>query len=77
MRIVTVSRARYNPQFRGRLIVEGSKARKLLLHAALCLGSSQAVSVDGSPTSSSERVNTDEQAARALDIERDECQGIV
>ncbi len=43
VRIVTVSRARYNPRFRGRLIVDGSKARKVLLHATLCLASSQAV----------------------------------
>lgn len=37
IRIVTVSRARYNPRFRGRLIVEPARARKLLVHVAMCL----------------------------------------
>jgi hypothetical protein len=43
IRIVTVSRARFNPRFRGRLIVDGRAARKLLLHAALCVASSKSV----------------------------------
>jgi hypothetical protein len=43
VRIVTVSRARYNPRFRGRLIVDGSTARKQLLHAALCVGLSSPI----------------------------------
>jgi pimeloyl-ACP methyl ester carboxylesterase len=40
IRIVTVSRARYNPRFRGRLIVDGSVGARRLLHAALCLSQS-------------------------------------
>jgi hypothetical protein len=36
VRIVDVSRARYNPRFRGRLLVDGKAARKRLLHATLC-----------------------------------------
>jgi hypothetical protein len=43
VRIVSVSRARYNPRFRGRLIVDGSAARKHLLHAALCVGLSNPI----------------------------------
>lgn len=43
IRIITVSRARYNPRFRGRLIVTGHAARKMLPHATLCVGSSEAV----------------------------------
>jgi pimeloyl-ACP methyl ester carboxylesterase len=43
IRMVSVSRARYNPRFRGRLIVDGGEARRLLLHAALCVGLSSAV----------------------------------
>ena len=41
VRMVTVSRARYNPRFRGRLIVDEVKARRLLLHVALCLSLSR------------------------------------
>lgn len=41
IRIVTVSRARYNPRFRGRLIVDPKSARSLLVHVALCLALSQ------------------------------------
>jgi pimeloyl-ACP methyl ester carboxylesterase len=43
IRIVTVSRARFNPRFRGRLIVDGRAARKVLLHAALCVAQSKSV----------------------------------
>lgn len=43
IRLVTVSRARYNPRFRGRLIVDPRRARKLLLHATLCLALSEEV----------------------------------
>jgi hypothetical protein len=43
IRIVTVSRARYNPRFRGRLIVTPSRARKMLVHIALCLSLSTSV----------------------------------
>ncbi len=37
LRVVTVSRARYNPRFRGRLIIDVKAVRQILLHAALCL----------------------------------------
>lgn len=43
IRIVTVSRARYNPRFRGRLIVTPQAARKLLVHVTLSLVLSEAV----------------------------------
>lgn len=43
VRIVNVSRARYNPRFRGRLVVDGKAARKRFLHAALCVVMSQAI----------------------------------
>jgi hypothetical protein len=43
VRIVDVSRARYNPRFRGRLVVDGKAARKRLLHAALCLAISEPI----------------------------------
>jgi hypothetical protein len=38
LRIVTVSRARYNPRFRGRLVVDPRAAKNLLLHITLCIG---------------------------------------
>lgn len=37
LRIVTVSRARYNPRFRGRLVVDPRAAKNLLLHITLCI----------------------------------------
>jgi hypothetical protein len=37
IRAVTVSRARYNPRFRGKLIFEPHAVRQLCVHAALCL----------------------------------------
>jgi pimeloyl-ACP methyl ester carboxylesterase len=37
LRIVTVSRARYNPRFRGRIVADPKMARDLLLHVALCI----------------------------------------
>lgn len=40
LRIVTVSRARYNPRFRGRIIAEPKQAQELLLQVALCVVSS-------------------------------------
>ena len=43
VRILTVSRARYNPRFRGRLLVDGNAARKRVLHAALCVGISESI----------------------------------
>jgi hypothetical protein len=43
VRIVNVSRARYNPRFRGRLLVDGRAALKRLLHVSLCLEQSEAL----------------------------------
>jgi hypothetical protein len=43
IRIIEVSRARYNPRYRGRLVVNPKSARKLMVHAALCLTLSQSV----------------------------------
>jgi hypothetical protein len=40
LRIVTVSRARYNPRFRGRIVASPNAAKDLLLHAALCITTS-------------------------------------
>ena len=40
LRMVTVSRARYNPRFRGRMIAEPRQAQELLLRVALCIDSS-------------------------------------
>lgn len=37
LRMVTVSRARYNPRFRGRIIAEPRQAQELLLQVALCI----------------------------------------
>jgi len=37
LRIVTVSRSRYNPRFRGRIVVDPRSAKTLLLHIALCI----------------------------------------
>lgn len=36
LRIITVSRARYNPRFRGRMVVDRKAAGEVLLHAVLC-----------------------------------------
>lgn len=44
IRIVTVSRARYNPRYRGRLVVSARDACKLLVHVALCMRLSKALS---------------------------------
>jgi len=41
IRNVPVSRARYNPRFRGSLIVSPKSARSLLVHISLCLALSQ------------------------------------
>jgi hypothetical protein len=49
IRIVTVSRARYNPRFRGRLIVTPKSARKLLVHVALSLVLSEPIDTSKSP----------------------------
>lgn len=40
LRIVTVSRSRYNPRFRGRIVADPRAARKLLLHITLCIAAS-------------------------------------
>jgi hypothetical protein len=41
LRIVNLSRARYNPRYRGRLIIDPQEARRALVHAALCVALSQ------------------------------------
>jgi pimeloyl-ACP methyl ester carboxylesterase len=43
VRLLNVSRARYNPRFRGRLMVDEKAARKSLLHAALCVALSKSI----------------------------------
>jgi hypothetical protein len=43
LRIIDVSRARYNPRYRGRLLLEGRTARRRLLHVAACLALSQPI----------------------------------
>ncbi len=43
LRIITVSRARYNPRFRGRLVVTPRPARSTLVHVAMCLSLSKPV----------------------------------
>jgi len=47
VRMITVSRARYNPRYRGRLIVTAQMARSLLVHAALCIALSTPVTKKG------------------------------
>jgi len=37
LRIVTVSRSRYNPRFRGRIVLDPRIAKTLLLHLTLCI----------------------------------------
>jgi hypothetical protein len=41
VRVVTVSRARYNPRFRGRLVTDLESVKSVLLHAALCIASAE------------------------------------
>jgi hypothetical protein len=41
VRVIAVSRARYNPRFRGRLVTDFESARNILFHAALCLTSAK------------------------------------
>jgi len=40
LRIVSVSRARYNPRFRGRIVADPDAAKDFLLHATLCIAAS-------------------------------------
>jgi pimeloyl-ACP methyl ester carboxylesterase len=40
IRVITVSRARYNPRFRGRLVIDSHAVKPILLHVALCLATS-------------------------------------
>ena len=37
VRAITVSRARYNPRFRGRLVLNARALQQILTHVALCL----------------------------------------
>jgi hypothetical protein len=41
VRIVSVSRARYNPRFRGRIVANSTDAKKVLIHFALCVAASR------------------------------------
>jgi hypothetical protein len=43
LRIITVSRARYNPRFRGRMVVDPAAAKNITIHAALCAFSSEPI----------------------------------
>jgi hypothetical protein len=40
LRIVSVSRARYNPRFRGRIVASAGSAKRTLIHVALCAAAS-------------------------------------
>ena len=40
LRIITVSRARYNPRFRGRLVIDPRAVTQTLVHVALCVSTS-------------------------------------
>jgi len=40
VRVITISRARYNPRFRGQLVLSARAAQEILLHVALCLATS-------------------------------------
>lgn len=41
VRIVLVSRARYNPRFRGRIVANSTDAKRILIHVALCVTASR------------------------------------
>jgi hypothetical protein len=41
LRVVSVSRSRYNPRFRGRLVTDEEAVKPILLHAALCLSAAR------------------------------------
>jgi hypothetical protein len=43
LRLITVSRARYNPRFRGSLVTNEESAKSVLLHAALCISAAASV----------------------------------
>ena len=40
LRILTLSRSRYNPRFRGRIVAEPHQAQELLIRVALCVAAS-------------------------------------
>lgn len=63
MRLVTVSRARYNPRFRGRLIATPQGARKLLVHIALTLALSELVTPQNLSTTFEPRLREELQSA--------------
>lgn len=46
LRLITVSRARYNPRFRGRMLVNPRAASKLLVHVTMCIGLAEPVPED-------------------------------
>jgi pimeloyl-ACP methyl ester carboxylesterase len=41
LRVITVSRARYNPRYRGRLVTDVPSVRSVLLRAALCISAAR------------------------------------
>jgi hypothetical protein len=43
IRVITISRARYNPRFRGRLMVNPNAVKQVLTHVALCLASARSL----------------------------------
>lgn len=47
LRVVQVSRARYNPRFRGRILATGNRVGVAMHHAALCLSTSAKFTVAG------------------------------
>jgi hypothetical protein len=63
IRMVTVSKARYNPRFRGRLMVDGGAARKLLTHIGLCLCQSERIGDLKTPFLASQHRGDDAESA--------------
>ncbi len=60
LRMVSLSRARYNPRFRGRIVGEPRQAQELLLRAALCIVASvpfRTFEAETKPEESSESLN--------------------
>jgi hypothetical protein len=43
IRVITISRARYNPRYRGRLVVNPNAVKQILTHVALCLASARSL----------------------------------
>jgi hypothetical protein len=47
VRLIGVSHARFNPRFRGRLVVDPRIARRLLVHVAICVAMSEPLGLHG------------------------------